>query len=99
MLKSAHDIVNSAKFKKLVTTRWTVSFILLFLLFVIYYGYILLIAYNKEFLAEKVGVYTNYGIIFGVLVIVLAWVLTLIYVVWANFSYDKKVEELKKEIR
>jgi uncharacterized membrane protein (DUF485 family) len=99
MAKSVHDIVNSAKFKKLVTTRWSVSFLLTFLLFVIYYGYILLIAYNKEFLAEKVGVYTNYGIIFGVLVIVLAWVLTFIYVLWANFSYDKKVEELKKEIR
>jgi uncharacterized membrane protein (DUF485 family) len=99
MAKSVHDIVNSAKFKKLVKTRWTVSFILTFLLFVVYYGYILLIAYNKEFLAEKVGVYTNYGILLGVLVIVLAWVLTLIYVVWANFSYDKRVEELKEEIR
>ncbi len=99
MAKSAHEIVNSPKFKSLVTTRWTVSFILTFLLFVVYYGYILLVGYNKEFLAEKVGVYTNYGIIFGVLVIVLAWILTFIYVLWANFSYDKKVEELKKEIK
>jgi len=99
MAKSVHDIVNSPKFKSLVTTRWTVSFILTALLFVVYYGYILLIAYNKEFLAEKVGVYTNYGIILGVLVIVLAWILTFIYVIWANFSYDKKVEELKKELR
>jgi len=99
MLKSVHEIVNSPKFKKLVVTRWSVSFLLTFLLFVVYYGYILLIAYNKEFLAEKVGVYTNYGILLGVLVIVLAWVLTFIYVLWANFSYDKRVEELKKEIR
>jgi len=99
MLKSVHEIVNSPKFKKLVVTRWSVSFVLTFLLFVVYYGYILLIAYNKEFLAEKVGVYTNYGILLGVLVIVLAWVLTFIYVIWANFSYDKRVEELKKEIR
>jgi uncharacterized membrane protein (DUF485 family) len=99
MLKSVHEIVNSPKFKKLVVTRWSVSFVLTFLLFVVYYGYILLIAYNKEFLAEKVGVYTNYGILLGVLVIVLAWVLTFIYVLWANFSYDKRVEELKKEIR
>jgi uncharacterized membrane protein (DUF485 family) len=99
MLKSVHEIVNSPKFKKLVVTRWSVSFLLTFLLFVVYYGYILLIAYNKEFLAEKVGVYTNYGILLGVLVIVLAWVLTFIYVIWANFSYDKRVEELKKEIR
>jgi uncharacterized membrane protein (DUF485 family) len=99
MAKSVHDIVNSPKFKSLVTTRWTVSFILTALLFVIYYGYILLIAYDKDFLASKVGEYTNYGIVLGVLVIVLSWILTFIYVLWANFSYDKKVEELKKEIR
>jgi uncharacterized membrane protein (DUF485 family) len=99
MGKSVHDIVNSPKFKSLVATRWTVSFILTALLFVVYYGYILLIAYNKEFLAEKIGVYTNYGIVLGVLVIVLAWILTIIYVIWANFSYDIKVEELKKELR
>ncbi len=99
MGKSVHDIVNSPKFKSLVVTRWTVSFILTALLFVVYYGYILLIAYNKEFLAEKIGVYTNYGIVLGVLVIVLAWILTIIYVIWANFSYDIKVEELKKELR
>jgi uncharacterized membrane protein (DUF485 family) len=99
MAKSVHDIVNSPKFKNLVTTRWSVSFILTALLFVVYYGYILLIAYNKEFLAEKVGVYTNYGILLGVLVILLSWILTFVYVIWANFSYDKKVEELKKELR
>ena len=99
MAKSVHEIVNSPKFKSLVTTRWTVSFILTFLLFVVYYGYILLVGYNKDFLAAKVGVYTNYGIVLGILVIVLAWILTFIYVLWANFSYDKKVEELKKEIR
>lgn len=98
MAKSVHDIVNSPKFKSLVSTRWKVSFTLTFLLFVIYYGYILLVAYNKEFLAEKIGVYTNYGIVLGVLVIVLSWILTLIYVLWANFFYDKKVEELKKEM-
>jgi uncharacterized membrane protein (DUF485 family) len=99
MPKSVHDIVNSPKFKSLVVTRWSVSFVLTALLFIVYYGYILLIAYDKDFLASKVGVYTNYGIVFGVLVIVLAWILTFIYVLWANFSYDKKVEELKKELR
>jgi uncharacterized membrane protein (DUF485 family) len=96
---SVHEVVNSAKFKRLVITRWTVSFILTFLLFVLYYGYILLIAYNKEFLAEKVGQYVNYGILFGVLVIVISWALTITYVIWANFFYDKRVEELKNEIR
>jgi uncharacterized membrane protein (DUF485 family) len=97
MAKSVHDIVNSPKFKKLVVKRWTVSFILTFLLFVLYFGYILTVGYGKEWLAEKVGVYTNIGIIYGAVVIVGAWILTMIYVVWANTSYDKEVEELKRE--
>jgi uncharacterized membrane protein (DUF485 family) len=99
MGKTAVEIVNSARFKALVAKRWKVSITLTALLFIIYYGYILLVGYNKEFLAQKVGVYTNYGILFGVLTIVLSWVLTVIYVIWANTSYDKEVEELKKELK
>jgi uncharacterized membrane protein (DUF485 family) len=97
MAKSVHDIVNSPKFKRLVVKRWSVSFTLTFLLFVLYFGYILTVGYGKEWLSEKVGVYTNIGIVYGAGVIVGAWILTMIYVVWANTSYDKEVEELKKE--
>ena len=99
MVRSAHEIVNTEKFKKFVARKWTVSFILTFLLFVIYFGYIFTVAYGKDFLAQKVGVYTNVGIVFGILVIVGAWVLTIIYIIWANSSYDKEVEELKKQLR
>jgi uncharacterized membrane protein (DUF485 family) len=97
MAKSVHDIVESPKFKRLVVKRWTVSFVLTFLLFVLYFGYIFTIGYARDFLAVKVGQYTNIGILFGIAVIVGAWLLTMIYVVWANTSYDKTVEELKKE--
>jgi len=97
--RSAAEIVASQRFKALVRKRWTVSLVLTALLFVIYYGYILTVAYGKAFLSEKVGVYTNYGILFGVLTIVLSWVLTVVYVAWANRSYDKEVDELKKQLR
>jgi uncharacterized membrane protein (DUF485 family) len=99
MAKSAHEIVNSPRFRRLVVKRWTVSIILLSLLFVLYFGYILTVGYGKEWLGEKVGVYTNVGIVFGALTIVGAWILTMIYVVWANTSYDSEVEALKKELR
>jgi uncharacterized membrane protein (DUF485 family) len=99
MARSAKQIVESQRFKALVRKRWSVSIILTILLFIIYYGYILTVAYGKNFLAEKVGVHTNYGILFGVLTIVLSWLLTVVYVIWANTSYDKEVEELKKELK
>lgn len=98
MAKKAHEIVSSEKFKRLVTKRWTVSFILTFFLFLFYYGYIGMIGYAKDVLKIKVGVATNIGIILGVGVILGSWLLTVIYVLWANNSYDKTVSELKKEL-
>jgi uncharacterized membrane protein (DUF485 family) len=44
-----------------------------------------------------VGVHTNYGIIFGVGTIIGAWILTIVYVVWANTVYDKEVKGIKEE--
>ena len=34
------------------------------------------------------------GILLGALVIVFAWVLTLVYVYWANTKYDHEIHEL-----
>jgi len=99
MAKSVHEIVSSEKFKKLVSKRWAVSFFLTFLLFVIYYGYIGMIGYAKDVLKFKIGEAINIGIILGVGVIIGSWFLTVLYVFWANNSYDKTVQELKKELK
>jgi uncharacterized membrane protein (DUF485 family) len=96
MGKSAHEIVTSDRFKALVRKRWSVSIILTVLLFVSYYGIILTIAYGKDFLSQKVGEFTNWGILFGIFGIVFAWLLTAIYVVWANNVYDKEVDSIKQ---
>jgi uncharacterized membrane protein (DUF485 family) len=96
MAKTAHEIVTSDRFNALVRKRWTVSVVLTVLLFASYYGYILVIAYGKEFLSQKVGEFTNWGIIFGVLCILFAWLLTLIYILWANSVYDKEVDSIKQ---
>jgi uncharacterized membrane protein (DUF485 family) len=97
--KSTHEMIESADFKHLVSKRWTVSLVLLALLFVSYYGYILLIAANKEFVSQKVGEVTTLAIPLGVAAIVAAWILTAYYVVWANKSYDPEVERLKGELK
>lgn len=94
----AHTLIESPDFKALVARRWAVSFTLLALLFVSYYGYILLIATSKAFVSQKVGEVTTLAIPLGVAVIVVAWVLTAAYVVWANRSYDPEVERLKKQL-
>jgi len=98
MPKSTHEMLESPDFKRLVRGRWTVAIILTLLLFVVYYGFILLIAGNKAFLAQKIGEYTTLGIPLGVGVIVAAWILTLIYIVWSNRVHDVEVSKLLDEL-
>ena len=97
--KSVHEIIESEEFKHLVARRWRVSLILLALLFISYYGYILLIAANKAFVAQKIGEVTTLAIPLGVGAIVIAWVLTAFYVAWANKSYDPEVERIKGQLQ
>ena len=97
--QTAQQVTESPEFKALVTKRWKVSMTLLVLLFVSYYGFILLVATAKDFVAQKVGVVTTLAIPLGLAAIVIAWALTAFYVAWANKSYDPEVERLKGQLK
>ena len=97
--KSAHEVIESSDFKRLVKKRWSVSMILLTMLFVTYYGFILLVATNKALVNTKIGEVTTLAIPLGLGAIVIAFVLTAIYVAWANKSYDPEVERLRSQLR
>jgi uncharacterized membrane protein (DUF485 family) len=97
--KSAADVLESPEFKALVKKRWTVSMVLLAALFVTYYGFVLLIAGNRELMATRIGEYMTLAIPVGVAVIVAAFALTAAYVGWANHTYDPEVDRLKKLLR
>jgi uncharacterized membrane protein (DUF485 family) len=99
MPKSTHEMLESPEFKRLVKGKWTIAIVLTLVLFVVYYGYIILIAVNKPFLAQKIGEYTTLGIPIGVGVIVAAWVLTAIYVSWANRVLDVEVARLAADVK
>lgn len=66
-----------------------------------YYGFILLVAFNKEFLASKVsaGAMTSIGIPIGVSVIVFTIIITWIYVRRANSEFDATNEQIIMEAR
>lgn len=98
MHQSARDVLDSPEFKRLVVRRWRISLILTACLFVLYYGYILLIATQKPFLSQRIGDATTIGIPIGAAVIVIAWVLTALYVVWANRYYDAEVARLRARL-
>ena len=97
--QTVHELIESHDFKHLVARRWRMSLILLVLLFVSYYGFILLVATAKDFVSQKIGEVTTLAIPLGVAAIVIAWVLTAFYVAWANKSYDPEVERLKGQLK
>ena len=92
-------IMNNPRFQELVRERtsfaWTLSIVML----VIYYGFILLVAFGKGFLATKIGGgVTSVGIIIGLAVIISAFVLTGIYTQRANSRFDELTEKLTREL-
>jgi uncharacterized membrane protein (DUF485 family) len=69
------------------------------LVVIIYFGYILLVAFNKPFLAQKLGDgwVTSLGIPLGLGVIVLTILITAFYVHVANTRFDAMAAELMRE--
>ena len=62
-----------------------------------YYGFILLVAFNKEFLGQKMGAgVTTIGVPIGVGVIVFTIIITWIYVRRANGEFDDEANEIIK---
>jgi uncharacterized membrane protein (DUF485 family) len=89
-------MTRSDDLRRLDAARRRVAGILTVMMMVLYFGFILLIAYDKPLLATIVAPGLSLGILLGALVIVAAWVLILVYVRWANRHYDAAVAGLRK---
>jgi uncharacterized membrane protein (DUF485 family) len=83
--------------RALDAARWRVALTLTAAMVVLYFGFILLVAYGRELLAIQVVPGLTLGILFGALVIVVSWVLTWIYVRWAARHYDPGIQALDRE--
>jgi uncharacterized membrane protein (DUF485 family) len=82
--------------KKVSDQRWRVAVTLSVCMLVIYFGFILLIAFDKPLMGTILTPGLSLGILLGVIVILSAWVLTTIYVRWANRVYDEKIAKLRR---
>ncbi len=92
------EVLQSKEFKKLIKKRWAVAFLLTTVMLLAYFGFLLMVAFDKDFFKQKVGEVTTIAIPIGIGLIVLAWIMTGIYTYWANNFYDKEVEEIKKKL-
>ena len=76
--------------------RWRVALSLTIAMMAVYFGFILLVAFDKPLLGRTLAPGLSLGMLLGALVIVAAWVLTWVYVRWANTHYDRQRGELKR---
>jgi len=83
--------------RELDAARWRVALGLTAVMVVLYFGFVLLVAYGREVLAVQVVPGLTLGILLGALVIVISWVLTWVYVRWAAAHYDPGVRALDRE--
>jgi uncharacterized membrane protein (DUF485 family) len=95
-LISADKIQNNPKYHQLIKERDSLAWLLSALVLVIYYGFILMVAYGKDFITQPISATSviPLGIPLGVGVIVSSIILTGIYVVRANGHFDNLIHEI-----
>lgn len=81
--------------RALAARRWRIAIALTAAMMGTYFGFILLVAYGKATAGALIAPGLSWGIVLGALVIVTAWVVTGVYVWWANHTYDVELELLR----
>jgi uncharacterized membrane protein (DUF485 family) len=79
--------------------RWRMALTLTGATVLLYFGFIALVAFRRQLLAVQVMPGLSLGILLGALVIVASWLLTWVYVRWANNVYDPQVKALMESGR
>lgn len=89
--------VVDSRLRDLDRARWRMALTLTGATILLYFGFIALVAFGRSLLAVQVIPGLSLGILLGALVIVASWVLTWIYVRWANAVYDPQVRALESD--
>ena len=95
----AGKILKNPKYMQLVKQRDTLAWTLSALVCVMYFGFILMIAFAPDILTQPIAADSviPLGMLIGVGVIVFSCVLTGIYVYRANQTFDPIVNEIVRE--
>ena len=92
-------IANNPNYQTLKAKRTRFGWLLTLVMMIAYYGFILLVAFNKSFLSQKLGVgVMTMGIPIGFGIIVFTIVITAYYVNRANREFDALSDAIAKEL-
>jgi uncharacterized membrane protein (DUF485 family) len=92
-------IASNPKYQELKAKRSSFGWWLTLAMMVVYYGFILLVAFNKPFLSQRMGEgVMTVGIPIGFGIIVFTIVITAIYVKRANKEFDDLTADITKAV-
>ena len=92
-------VVSNPQYQELKRKRSSFGWTLTWAMMIVYYGFILLVAFNKEFLSQKLGAgVMTIGVPIGFGVIVFTVIITIIYVRRANSEYDDLTAAITKAV-
>jgi uncharacterized membrane protein (DUF485 family) len=80
------------RLRAVARTRWRLAGALTAAMVSVYFGFLALVAWAPSLLATRLAPGLSLGVLLGALVIVAAWLLTWVYVRWANAVYDPMVD-------
>jgi len=90
-------IANDPNYQKLKSKRSRFGWWLALAMMVVYYGFILLVAFDKPFLATRLGTgVTTIGMPIGLGIILFTVAITALYVRRANSEFDALSEQVAK---
>jgi uncharacterized membrane protein (DUF485 family) len=92
-------VVSNPQYQELKRKRSSFGWTLTWAMMIVYYGFILLVAFNKEFLSQRLGEgVMTVGVPIGFGVIVFTVIITVIYVKRANSEYDDLTAAITKAV-
>ena len=94
------QIKNNPKYQELISKRSSFAWKLSAIMLVIYYSFIMIIAFKPELLGQRLGdSVITVGIPLGIFIILISFILTGIYVRRANSEFDALSEEVRNSIK
>jgi uncharacterized membrane protein (DUF485 family) len=86
----------AATLEAVAAVRRRVAIWLTAVMLVVYFTFILLIAFDKSLMARRITDGLSLGILLGVVVVFATWVVTWVYVAWANRHYEPIIQQLRR---
>lgn len=93
-------ILSNPKYQELVSKRSRFAWALSIVILVVYYAFVLVIAFEPALLGAKIGDgVISVGIPVGIGIIVLSFILTGVYVKRANSEFEALTQDIKNSLK